>query len=183
MKLITVLTSDPFLFQKIKLSAPKDIEITEKHSELSALCLVDIDTEAMPTAPCLTMSRYKRDADIQIPFSLDFIARLVSEKTEGEPPLKICEGERAVILRDKKIKLTEVEFSLFNLLVLKKGEFCSREELLVSVWGKNADAGVLNVYIHYLREKLETDGEKIILSSRKGGYKVDEKYIGGKINA
>ena len=35
----------------------------------------------------------------------------------------------------------------------------------------------MNVYIHYLREKLEADGEKIILSSRSHGYKIDEKYL------
>jgi DNA-binding response OmpR family regulator len=35
---------------------------------------------------------------------------------------------------------------------------------------------VLNVYVHYLREKLE-DGKKIIISSRKLGYKIDERYL------
>ena len=40
-----------------------------------------------------------------------------------------------------------------------------------------ADEGVLNVYVHYLREKLERGGEKIIISSRGLGYKIDEKYL------
>ena len=53
-----------------------------------------------------------------------------------------------------------------------------REEILSTVWGGEADSGVINVYIHYLREKLEVCGEKIILSSRKCGYKIDEKYLG-----
>ena len=54
-----------------------------------------------------------------------------------------------------------------------------------TVWGDGADGGVLNVYIHYLREKLEAGGEKIILSSRKQGYKIVEKYLknGGKRDA
>ena len=31
----------------------------------------------------------------------------------------------------------------------------------------------------YLREKLEAHGEKIIISSRMCGYKIDEKFFGG----
>ena len=45
------------------------------------------------------------------------------------------------------------------------------------VWGDECEGGVLNVYIHYLREKLETEGEKIIFSTRKMGYKIDKKYL------
>ena len=62
------------------------------------------------------------------------------------------------------------------------GEFVSREEILSQVWNGDADCGIINVYIHYLREKIE-HGEKIILSSRKQGYCIDEKYLGGGKNA
>ena len=41
-----------------------------------------------------------------------------------------------------------------------------------------ADEKTVNVYIHYLREKLESGGEKIIISSRNMGYKIDSKYLG-----
>ena len=58
------------------------------------------------------------------------------------------------------------------------GEFVSRDELSRAVWGEGADGGILNVYIHYLREKLESKGEKVIISSRRGGYKIDGKYLG-----
>ena len=74
-------------------------------------------------------------------------------------------------------------FSLFNLLYSRKGEFVSRDEILALVWNGKADKGILNVYVHYLREKLEKNGEKIILSSRNYGYKINEKYLGGIKNA
>ena len=90
------------------------------------------------------------------------------------------ESERVARLDARTIKLTEVEGRLLRLLVDGGGEFVSREELAKKVWGENADGGVLNVYIHYLREKLEAGGEKIILSSRKGGYRIDERFLGGK---
>ena len=81
---------------------------------------------------------------------------------------------------EKKISLTEVEGKLLVEL-LKAEEFVSRNSLLKSVWGANNDSGVINVYIHYLREKLEKSGEKIIISSRKYGYKISEKYKGQTI--
>jgi DNA-binding response OmpR family regulator len=62
-------------------------------------------------------------------------------------------------------------------LIEASGDFISREELIRRVWGEGADGGVLNVYVHYLREKLEKQGEKIIISSRKNGYKIDGKYL------
>ena len=57
-----------------------------------------------------------------------------------------------------------------------QGGFVSREEILREIWDNCADAGVINVYVHYLREKIE-HGEKIIISSRNNGYKIDEKYF------
>lgn len=88
-------------------------------------------------------------------------------------------GERCAYIRDKKISLTEVEFNLLNCLVSKGGEFVTREQILSTVWGEGVDGGVVNVYVHYLREKLEFFGEKIIISSRKSGYKIREDYLRG----
>ena len=53
----------------------------------------------------------------------------------------------------------------------------SKAEILRHVWGGDADDGIVNVYVHYLREKLEAGTEKIILSSRGNGYKINEKFL------
>ena len=74
--------------------------------------------------------------------------------------------------------MTELEAALLALLISADGDFVSREEILKRVWQNDADPGIINVYIHYLREKIER-GEKIILSSRKRGYGIDEKYLRG----
>ena len=92
------------------------------------------------------------------------------------------EEEKCVLLFGEKIKLTELEYALFSLLY-KRQSFVSREEILASVWHGEADGGIINVYVHYLREKLEKGGEKIILSSRKLGYGISENFLGGKIDA
>lgn len=83
-----------------------------------------------------------------------------------------------VFLGDEEIKLTELEFSLLSRLLSGGGDFVSREELS-GVFADAKSASMLNVYIHYLREKLERDGARIILSSRKSGYKIDRKFIDG----
>ena len=80
-----------------------------------------------------------------------------------------------IMLAAKKYKLLRV--------LSDAGDYVSRENLIMSVWGADVDGGVLNVYVHYLREKLERGGEKIILSSRKEGYRINEKYLGGCENA
>ena len=46
----------------------------------------------------------------------------------------------------------------------------SREELLREVWGEGQSAGVVNVYLHYLRKKLERGGNKLLYAVRGSGY-------------
>lgn len=176
-KLIGVFTSDKFLYQKIKLWAPTGCEV--RLSEVGEISLWDIDTLGTPEISAITMSRH-RGADLTLPLSIDEIENLITKDEKSSPPLKLDEGERAAILRAEKIKLTEIEYSLLSAIYKRMGGYASRDELLSEVWSGKADSGIINVYVHYLREKLEKYGEKIIVSSRKCGYKIDEKYIGGK---
>ena len=120
------------------------------------------------------MSRTE-NCELSLPFTEGRLLRAVSTDATAAP---ITLTNRCAYLHGKEIKLTEVEYSLLSLL-LSRGGFVSREELIRAVWGEGADGGVLNVYVHYLREKLEFFGEKIIISSRGLGYKIDEKYLAG----
>ena len=172
-KKVFVLTDDSFLFQKIYLSILSEGFIAERAKTLTeseVTVLVDIDTVKEAPSGALTMSRSK-EVDLAIPFSPDTLLALLSRKKESGALLTL--GDKCAYLRDREIRLTEVEYSLLSLLI-KKGGFASREEILMSVWGEGAEGGVLNVYIHYLREKLEWLGEKIIIASRGQGYKIDE---------
>jgi DNA-binding winged helix-turn-helix (wHTH) protein len=172
-----ILTKNRYLEKKLS------IELTENGEfsivdDAEELLFVDIDTEkAMPGA--ITMS-YKKPADIALPFRIGEVRAMLSEKESS--PILLIENERCVLLFGEKIKLTEIEYALFSLLY-KKRSFVSRAEILETVWRGEADGGIINVYVHYLREKLEKSGEKIILSSRKLGYGISEKFMGGKTNA
>lgn len=181
-KSISVFTRNTFLFQKIRLDAPDGVTVTLGEADAD-LILIDKDTENIHIKGALTMSRIDSTADISIPFSLGTVGRLLNESGRSEALLRASEEERAAILRGEKIKLTEVELSLLSALIKRNGDYAAREDILREVWNTDTDPGVINVYIHYLREKLEKHGEKIIISSRKCGYKIDEKYLGGGGNA
>ena len=185
-KRVAVVTNDQFLSQKILLSV-RDAAIvsmlapnTADEAELSAFdtCIWDIDSLPMPEyADQRFVSIGRAGAILTRPFTREAIQALIS--SEASVPLRL--GERRAYLYGEEIRLTELEFALLSRLIRARGEFVSREELLRDVWGEDADGGILNVYVHYLREKLEKRGEKIIISSRKSGYKIDGKYLKGEV--
>ena len=184
-KKLKVFTDDEYLFRKIQLDAGDCIEVIRVDDfkfEQGDLILFDSDMGKAPqNVECVIMSR-KGNAQISIPFPLGTIENLCVCKDESSS-LSLDKETRCAILCGEQIKLTEVEFNLLSALVSRRGDFSSREELLKEVWGPETDGGVINVYIHYLREKLEKKGEKIILSSRKSGYRVDKKFLEVNENA
>ncbi len=173
---ISVFTEDNMLFQKILLDAPQGCTVV-KNENNAELILVDIDTINLKLQNCISMSR--RDVcDIIIPFPLGTIKNLVDKQNCAGACLVLANEERSVSFKGEKIHLTELEYTLFSHLYKNKDGFTTKEELLESVWNNQADIGIVNVYVHYLRTKLEKNGERIIISSRKHGYKINEKYIG-----
>lgn len=177
MKRVYILTEDVMLYQKIKLELLGVCECTrcEDYREGADVYLVDADCERFGGAVGLTMSR-KGECDISLPFP---IGSLKARLTRGEEGMTVrCEGT-TVTLGTNAVKLTEVEFALFSALYRRGGESATREELIREVWGEGADGGVLNVYVHYLRSKLERGGERVILATRGKGYRINKEYIGG----
>ena len=174
---IKILTKNEYLYKKLLLELLDGEGFSVVESGEDAL-LVDIDTESfIPSAISLS---YESEADIRLPFRLGEVRAFLSKRSFSA--LSLLEAEKSVLLFGEKIRLTELESSLFALLFKRRG-FVSREEILSSVWHGEKDSGIINVYVHYLREKLEKGGEKIILSSRKEGYGISEKFLGGIENA
>ena len=187
MKRVSVFTRDKFLFKKISLSL-SDCEVklaNDKDDAVGSDCIfVDLDTSPVLVGGAVTMSRREK-AILPIPFSIDAPALMVA--SSGAPTCSLLTKRRSVILEGKEIRLTELEYALFELIVKAGEKYVSREEILERVWGGEADGGIVNVYVHYLREKLERGGEKIIISARGRGYTLSEKYrllfLGGELNA
>lgn len=91
-------------------------------------------------------------------------------------------GKRQVLRSDQKIKLTEMEFNLLELLASNPGRAYSRSEILHQVWGyrinQYSDTRVVDVHVSRLRSKLEKDPSdpELILTARGTGY-MFQNYI------
>ena len=70
------------------------------------------------------------------------------------------------------VALTAREFMLLQVLLRRRGQVLSRELLLQEVWqGESSSSNVVEVYVRYLRQKLEAGGERRLLYTVRGrGY-------------
>ncbi len=84
---------------------------------------------------------------------------------------------RAVTRDRKPIELTNKEYALLELLLRHPGQVFTRTAILESVWGYDFDAGsnVLEVYMNFLRKKIDAAGRKKLLHTVRGvGYVLRE---------
>ena len=75
----------------------------------------------------------------------------------------------------RSIALTSREYELLLVLMRQPGRVFSREELLQSVWKeeRSGSSNVVEVYVRYLRQKLEDAGEPRLLHTVRGvGYRL-----------
>lgn len=83
-------------------------------------------------------------------------------------------ADRHIVERDgKEIKLTLQEFKLLQLLMENKNKVLSRSQILDTVWGINYDSNtnVVDVYISYLRNKVDAESLNKLIQTVKGrGY-------------
>ncbi len=180
MKILGILSPDPRLVRKLELLLREEYEVravTDGGADGCDILIVDVDFLDTEHKRKVRLSRDPQRGDaITLPFShTELRAAVRAVDTEPDCGLSLSSGECAAYLGTRKIKLTEVEYKLLGALLRADG-FVSREALLDEVWGGARDAGVVNVYVHYLREKLECEGEKVILSSRREGYRIDARY-------
>ena len=74
------------------------------------------------------------------------------------------------------IELTAREFAMLKALALNRGRVLSRSELLATAWPGEPDLleGIVDLYVHYLRRKLDPENTKIsdslIRTVRRVGY-------------
>ncbi|MCS6848445.1 MAG: response regulator transcription factor [Anaerolineae bacterium] len=79
--------------------------------------------------------------------------------------------------RQRALSLSPREFELLAYFMRRPGQVLRREQILRDVWGYDAEdqSGVLDVYIGYLRAKLERNGEpRLIHTVRHVGYVLRE---------
>ena len=78
---------------------------------------------------------------------------------------------------DRPIELTPREFELLEFLMRHVGRVVTREQIFQNVWrdAEGASSKAVDVYVHYLRNKIDRDTARPLVRTIRGvGYKVDE---------
>ncbi|MEZ0453401.1 response regulator transcription factor [Sphingobacterium thalpophilum] len=87
--------------------------------------------------------------------------------------LKIDLEKYEVYRNGKLVDLSPKEFKLFKFLIENRDKTLSRTAILQAVWGIDFDnnTNVVDVYVSYLRGKIDPDGEASLIKTVKGvGY-------------
>ena len=91
--------------------------------------------------------------------------------------LSLDTGSREARRGDRAIELTAKEYELLLLFLAHPRQVLTRDMLMEKVWGfdYSGESNVLEVYIGYLRQKLEAGGEPRIIQTVRGvGYVLKE---------
>jgi two-component system response regulator MprA len=120
------------------------------------------------------------------PFELrELLARLRAMMRRREPSgevlrfadLRLDPGTREVSRGDRDLSLTRTEFALLETLLRHPRQVLDRGALFAAVWDYELTptTNVLEVYIGYLRRKMEAGGESRLLQTVRGvGYTLRE---------
>jgi heavy metal response regulator len=91
--------------------------------------------------------------------------------------LTVDVSTRAVTRGDQAIDLTNKEFSLLEFLLRNKSRVLTRTSIIEHVWDMHfdSDTNLVDVYIRYLRQKIdEGEEQKLIHTVRGAGYVMKE---------
>jgi len=110
------------------------------------------------------------------PFSYDELAarlRALARRSESAArrpearlvagPIALDEASRTVTVNDRPVDLSPREFSLLESLLRHPGQALSRDQLLDQAWpfGVAVTPNAVDAYVHYLRTKLGSEGDRI----------------------
>jgi two-component system, OmpR family, response regulator len=121
------------------------------------------------------------------PFSFDELfarVRALLRRGPSERPPVLVNGDlrldpaaRRVSRGDTEIDLTQKEFALLELFMRHPGEVLSRTRILEHVWdfAYEGDSNVVDVYVRYLREKVDRPfGHRSLETVRGAGYRLQD---------
>ncbi len=120
------------------------------------------------------------------PFSVEeLLARVRARLRERHPKSNVLVVDDLAMDRDrhevvragKAIALTAKEYALLEYLLLHKNKVHTRDELFNGVWGSDflGDSNLIDVYIRYLRGKIDDGFERKLIQTVRGvGYSLKE---------
>jgi DNA-binding response OmpR family regulator len=121
------------------------------------------------------------------PFSIEeLLARIRAHLRRTQEPdtdllqfedLSLNRRTREVHRGQRSIDLTAKEFDLLQYLMSHPRQVFTREQILENIWGYDflGDSNIIEVYVRYLRLKLEQESEKRLIHTARGvGYSLRE---------
>jgi two-component system, OmpR family, copper resistance phosphate regulon response regulator CusR len=94
--------------------------------------------------------------------------------------LEMDPNSKTVMRGNKKIELTAKEFSLLEIFLNNKEKLLTREFIIENVWGIDFDpsTNIIDVYVNYLRKKIDKDFEPKLIHTRFGfGFYCSDKEL------
>jgi OmpR family response regulator NblR len=116
------------------------------------------------------------------PYRSEAFLKIVHLYLQAAPPtaenlrfgdLTLDLGNRQASRNGRQIDLTMKEFELLRYLMEHPREVLSREQILENVWGYDfmGESNVIEVYVRYLRLKIDGSSEKRLIQTVRGvGY-------------
>ncbi len=158
------------------------LEIRKKYKDLPVIILTARDS----VSDIVQGLNLGADDYITKPFVADeFLARIkarLRRQGDGDTTLKVADLELnnktlEVKRNGKLIQLTPQEFKLLQYLMNNKGRILTREMILNRIWlySSDVETRVVDVYMGYLRKKIDNGHTKKLLHSIRGfGYVIKE---------
>ncbi len=90
--------------------------------------------------------------------------------------LEVNTIKRSVKRSGKSLNLTTKEFDILVFMLMHRESIITHTQLQEKLWGINElySSNVINVFIHHLRQKIDTEGQKPLIKTIRGsGYKIE----------
>ena len=158
-------------------------EVRKRHLQVPVLMLTARDTVTD------RVTGLDRGADDYLtkPFAFEeLVARVRALLRRGAPSqspvleiadLRLDPVTREITRADQKIEMTAKEFALLEFFLRQPGRVLSRALIAQHVWGVDFDTftNVIDVYVNYVRKKIDADFEPKLLHTVRGvGYVLKE---------
>ncbi len=161
-------------------------EICKEIRKISKVPIIVISAKDNITSK-LALFEIGADDYLTKPFNIDeLIARIkVMLRNKGEystgsllnyASIKMDKNENKVFITEKEVNLSKTEYDLLYYFLINKEIVLSRETILSKVWGYDyiGNEKIVDVYVSYLRSKIEIEGIKLIHTVRGVGYILKE---------
>lgn len=156
-------------------------EIKKRNPEIAVIFLTGRDS----TSDIVNGLDIGADDYVTKPFELDELLARIKARLRTSPTgnalsiddLSLNTQTMEVTRGGKEISLTPQEYKILEYLLMNKGRVLTRNMILSRLWKADADieTRVVDVYIGYLRKKIDNRQKKKLIQSVRGfGYKISE---------